>query len=176
MKQHSRLWQWAGFAVVTLLGTILHFLFDWTGGSLMVAPFSGVNESTWEHMKLLYWPLFLFGLVQWFFFRDRGNFWLIKLAQTLLGLLLIPVLFYTCNGIFGHSPDWVNISIFYLAAAGAFLLERRFFRRDRPSICYPELPLGAMLLIAIAFVAFTFFPPRIPLFQDPVTGFYGISG
>ena len=47
----------------------------------------------------------------------------------LLGLALIPVLFYTYNGVFGHSPDWVNISIFYLAAAGAFLLE------SSPHIC-----------------------------------------
>ena len=64
MKQRSILWQAAGFALVTLGGTILHFLYDWTGGSISVAPFSGVNESTWEHMKLLFWPLFLFALFQ----------------------------------------------------------------------------------------------------------------
>ena len=59
MKQRSVLWQWAGFAVATFGGTILHFLYDWTGGSILVAPLSGVNESTWEHMKLLYWPVSL---------------------------------------------------------------------------------------------------------------------
>lgn len=46
MKQRSILWQAAGFAVVTVGGTILHFLYDWTGGSILVSPFSGVNEST----------------------------------------------------------------------------------------------------------------------------------
>ena len=71
MKQRSILWQWAGFAVATFGGTILHFLYDWTGESILVAPFSGVNESIWEHMKLLFWPLFLFALVQRLFFRDQ---------------------------------------------------------------------------------------------------------
>ena len=54
MKQRSILWQAAGFAVATFGGTILHFLYDWTGGSILVSPFSGINESTWEHMKLLF--------------------------------------------------------------------------------------------------------------------------
>ena len=95
MKQRSILWQAAGFAAATFGGTILHFLYDWTGGSILVSPFSGANESTWEHMKLLYWPLFFIALIQRRFFREQENFWCIKLAQILLGLTLIPVLFYT---------------------------------------------------------------------------------
>ena len=84
MKQRSILWQAAGFAAVTLGGTILHFLYGWTGGSVLIAPFSGVNESTWEHMKLLFWPLFLFALVQRLFFKDQKNYWCVKLAEILL--------------------------------------------------------------------------------------------
>ena len=78
MKQRSVLWQWTGFAVATFGGTILHFLYDWTGGSILAAPFSGVNESTWEHMKLLFWPLFLFAVVQRLFFRDQENYWCVE--------------------------------------------------------------------------------------------------
>ena len=54
MKRSLTLWQFFGFAFTSLLGTLLHFLYEWTGKSPLVAPFSGVNESTWEHMKLLY--------------------------------------------------------------------------------------------------------------------------
>ena len=173
MKQRSILWQAAGFALVTFIGTILHFLYDWTGRSILVAPFSGVNESTWEHMKLLFWPLFLFAVFQWFFFRKEENYWYGKLAATVLGLMLIPALFYTWNGMFGKSPDWVNIAIFYVAAAGAFLLEWWVFRKGLLQCKHPQLGLGAMILIGILFTVFTFFPPQIPLFQDPVTGNFG---
>ena len=75
MKRNIHLWQLMGFAVVSLGGTLLHFLYDWTGQSVLAAPFSGVNESTWEHMKLLYVPLFLYALVQSYFFREYKNFW-----------------------------------------------------------------------------------------------------
>ena len=174
MKQRSILWQAAGFALVTLGGTILHFLYDWTGGSILVTPFSGVNESTWEHMKLLFWPLFLFALVQRLFFKDQENYWCVKLAEILLGLVLIPVLFYTYNGMFGKSPDWLNITIFYISALLVFLFEWLAFKKDRLQCKHPWLAFVTICLIGVLFVAFTFATPQIPLFQDPLTGTYGV--
>ena len=168
--RHTSFWQAAGFAFCTLLGTLLHFLHDWTGA---FAIFSGVNESTWEHMKLLFWPLLLFAIFQRFFFREE-NYWHIKLVATVLGLTLIPVLFYTYNGMFGKSPDWVNIAIFYVAAGGAFLFEWWAFRKNLLQWKHPQLALGVILLLGALFMVFTFATPKIPLFQDPVTGEFGI--
>ena len=163
-----KLWQWIGFGVVTLGGTILHFLYDWTVGSIWVAPFSGINESVWEHMKLLFWPLFLFALVQRLFFREQENFWRVKLYSILLGLLLIPVLFYTYNGAFGKSTDWLNIAIFYISAGAVFLFEHWAFQNIRRS---SRLAFAVLCLVGALFVAFTFAPPRLPLFQDPNNNF-----
>ena len=175
MKQASSLWLLAGFALTTLGGTLLHFLYDWTGGSILVAPFSGVNESTWEHMKLLFWPLFLFALIQRLFFKEQKNYWCVKLAAILLGIVLIPVLFYTYNGVFGKSPDWINIAIFYITALLVFLFEWRVFKKDWLQCKHPSLALVAICLIGTLFVVFTFAPPQIPLFQDPLTGTTGLD-
>lgn len=174
MKQRSVLWQWAGFAAVTFGGTIMHFLYDWTGRNILVAPFSGVNESTWEHMKLLFWPLFLFALIQRLFFKNQENYWCVKLAEILLGLVLIPVLFYTYNGVFGKSSDWINIAIFYISALLTFLFDWWAFRNNRLQCKHPQLAFTAICLIGVLFVVFTFIPPQIPLFQDSLTGTYGI--
>ena len=170
MRKRSILWQAAGFAAVTFAGTILHFLYDWTGGSIMVAPFSGVNESTWEHMKLLFWPLFLFALIQRLFFKEQENYWGVKLSEILLELVLIPVLFYTYNGVFGKSSDWINIAIFYITALLVFLFEWWVFKKDWLQCKHPRLALVGICLIGMLFVVFTFAPPQIPLFQDPLTG------
>ena len=114
MKRSIGLWELMGFALTSLFGTVLHFLYDLLGGAAWVAPFSGVNESTWEHMKLLFWPMFLFAVAESLFVREREDFWCIKARGTLLGLLLIPVLFYTYNGVIGPSPDPINIAIFFI--------------------------------------------------------------
>ena len=178
MKERDiKLWQFAGFGIVCLGGTLLHFLYDLSSGSPLVAPFSGVNESTWEHMKLLFYPLFLFAIVEWFFLREEyPNFWCVKLRGTLLGLVLIPVIFYTYNGAFGKSPDWVNISIFFICAGIVFLWETRAFTRGNIPCKSPKLAFFALCAVAVLFVIFTYSPPQIPLFLDPLTNTYGYQG
>lgn len=173
MKRSTGLWQLMGFAVTALGGTLLHFLYNWLGEAVWIAPFSGVNESTWEHMKLLFWPMFIFAIAQRFYFRDRDDFWCIKLKGILLGLLLIPVIFYTYNGTIGKSPDWINIAIFFISAAVVYIYETRQF--NNKSICKNEkLALACLILIGILFVLFTFITPEIGIFRDPLTGAYGI--
>ena len=174
MDRSVRLWQLFGFGVTALGGTLLHFLYDWLGGALWVAPLSGVNESTWEHMKLLFWPMLVFAVVQSFFFRDRSDFWCVKLRGILLGLTLIPVLFYTYNGVVGKSPDWLNITIFFVSAAAVYLYETRLLERGTVVCKRPKLAVAALLGIALLFVVFTFLTPEIGVFRDPLTGTYGI--
>lgn len=174
MKRSIGLWQLMGFAITALGGTLLHFLYDWTNQAIWVAPFSGVNESTWEHMKLLFWPMFLYAIVQRFFFRDQENFWCVKLRGAILGLSLIPVLFYTYNGAIDKSPDWLNIAIFFVSAAIAYIYEQRLFNTDKVSCKFSKLALVALCVIAALFVIFTFITPQIGIFKDPLTCTYGI--
>ena len=174
MKRSIGLWQLMGFAVTSLAGTLLHFLYEWLGEATWIAPFSGVNESTWEHMKLLFWPMLLFAVVQSFFFRDRGDFWCVKQKGVLLGLALIPILFYTYNGVIGKSPDWINIVIFFLSAAMAYLFETRQFNNQTTPCRSPKLAISVLCIIALLFGIFTFSTPEIGIFKDPLTGSYGI--
>ena len=175
MKRDISLWQLGGFSFTALAGTLLHFLYDLTGESVLAAPFSGVNESTWEHMKLLYFPLLIFALIQSRFFKEHKDFWCIKLIGTVIGLAFIPMLFYTYNGAVGKSPDWLNIAIFFIAAGAAYTYELYAERRGK----LPRISArGAALIlfaVAIAFVIFTFITPPLEIFKDPTDGSYGIS-
>ena len=168
MKRSVGLWQLMGFAVTSLGGTVLHFLYEWLGEAIWVAPFSGVNESTWEHMKILFFPMLIFACIQsGFFKKDYPNFWWVKLLGITLGTILIPVLFYTLNGAFGKTPSWVNIALFFLSAICAYFVEWLAFRKQGAAGKASFIPIIILLLIAAAFVFFTFAPPKLPLFQDP---------
>ena len=175
MKKSMGLWQLVGFATTSLFGTILHFLYDWLGNSWWIAPFSGVNESTWEHMKLLFWPTFIFALLQSFFFKERNDFWCIKLRGILLGLTLIPIIFYTYNGVIGKSPDWVNIAIFFISALLVYVYEGRLYKSQKLHCKSKKIAIATLCLIAFLFVLFTFVTPRIGIFKDPLNGSFGIS-
>lgn len=176
MKQSISCWQVAGFLFTSILGTFLHFLFDLSGQSALAALVSAVNESIWEHMKLIYYPMFLFALIEfWFWGKDNKQFWCIKLVGILLGLALIPVLYYTYTGISGVSVDWLNITIFFLAAGVSFWLETKLFLGEHTCRLPSQAAFFLICIIGAVFTALTFFTPKIPFFKDPITGSYGFQ-
>lgn len=177
MKHSLSSWQKIGFIFTSISGVLFHFLFDWTGGSILVAPFSAVNESIWEHMKLLFFPMFVFSLIESRYIgKEYKNFWCAKLVGISIGIALIPVLYYTVKGIFGASPDWFNITIFFIAAAVSYFIETKLLSKDLIKCQSPATALLVLWLLAFTFVLLTFFPPHIPLFKDPLTRTYGYFG
>lgn len=175
MKKSLKLWQIVGFVFTGIWGVLLHFLYDWTNKSVIAAPFSAVNESIWEHMKLLFFPMFVFALIEYGFIgRDYNNFWCAKLIGTVIGLLLIPIIYYSYTGIFGINADWFNIVIFFIAAAAAYFIENVLLINGIGACGRPFVPFVILCVIAAVFVIFTFVQPQIPLFRDPTTGGYGM--
>lgn len=175
MRKRLFHWELAGFLFVGAAGTLLHFLYKWSGNNVFAAIISSVNESAGEHMKLLYVPLFLFSVVQ-ICLMGRGypNFLAVRAISALAAVALIPVLFYTYSGILGRMVSWVNIAIFFLADLAGFVMDYRLLRSGRFSSPWQQLT-GLLVLWALAFffVWCTFRPPMLGLWQDPVTGQYG---
>ena len=172
MKRRLLIWELAGFLWTGAVGTLLHFLYDWSGKSTWAAPVSPVNESVWEHMKLLFVPLFLFTLVQLCFMgRTESNLLAVRSVSALTGLALIPVLYYTYTGALGLHLLWADIVIFFLADLVLFWLDYRLLSRGRCFAGWQQL-LGAAALWALAFcfVWCTFRPPALPMWQSPETG------
>lgn len=96
-------WQAAGAIFIISLGSALHFLFSWLGGWTPVALLAAVNESVWEHLKLVFWPGLIFSLISFPFLKKRtGNFWPAEIAGLLSMPAAILVFFYAYKIVF-HS-------------------------------------------------------------------------
>jgi len=174
MKRSIPGWQLAGFLFTSVFGTFLHFLFELTGGSTAAALFSAVNESIWEHIKLIYYPMLIFSLLEYGVWgKERTDFWCIKLRGMMLALVLIPSLYYTYTGALGISASWFNVTIFFLTAAAVFCRETKQLQEGRACRLPEWAAAGLLFALGGLFLYFTFAPPRIPLFRDPVTGTYG---
>ena len=91
-----------------------------------------------------------------------------------LGLILIPLLFYTYNGVIGRSPDWLNIAIFFITAAVVYIYEVRLYNKENLRCRSPKAAVAVLCVIAFLFVLFTFRTPEIAIFKDPLTSTYGI--
>ena len=73
-NRHLKTYAILGFIFVAALGTLLHFTFEWSNQNRIVAFFSAVNESMWEHLKLLvfpfHWPLMKALIRSWTLFSE----------------------------------------------------------------------------------------------------------
>ncbi len=173
MNRSLYLWQIAGFLFVSIIGTLLHFTYDISSQNLAVALFSAVNESVWEHIKLFFFPVVFFALIEYFFWgKQNRHFWSIKLRGVVLGIVLNIVLYYLISGAFGISALWVDVALFYVIIAIVFLYETYMLKKPRDVKISERTALILLCVIAASFVIFTFITPQIPLFE--ATGTYGI--
>lgn len=159
-----------GFFVVGILGSLNHFLFQLSGENPLVGAFVSVNESTWEHMKLLFFPFILYVAAEWLIYgRHISGFLFSRMTGLLIALFMIPAIFYTYTGLFGRNFAIVDILIFLIADAAAFYISsRRILYEVDDGTAKTISAVIIALCLTVLFIGFTFFPPDAPLFASPV--------
>ena len=156
-----------GTIFVSILGTLLHFAYNLSGNNTLIGIFTPINESTWEHTKLLFFPMLVYSL---YLQRKKGaEYPHIRAAMNvsiLLGVFLIIALFYTYSGIIGFNTPFVDISLFFVSVIAAFFVSYKLTLSEKI-----DKYKGVLMLFVIAllfmYIIFTFFPPHIPLFISP---------
>ena len=168
MKIHQTANLTAGILFTLILGTLLHFCYDWSGHNPFAALFLPINESVWEHLKMLFFPALIYTIFEVFALsKTSARFLSARTLGMVLGMFFIVSSFYTCTGITGKHSLAMDILIFVLAVLAAFLLSR-CLEVHCPAVCLPSwLSSVILLLIVLCFFIFTTRPPALPLFQDP---------
>jgi hypothetical protein len=165
-----------GMLFITLLGGMLHFTFEWSGYNPVVGMFSAVNESVWEHLKLGFWPALLWTIIEYRQIRkDVNNFFVAKTVVAYAITAIIPAIFYSYTLFTGESIFVIDILSFIVAVIIGQYLGYRLLVHKQLSPSLEKIALAALLLLAIAFIVFTFYPPHLPPFQDPISSEYGIT-
>ena len=159
------------------LGVFFHFAFELFGEPKLLAPFLPVNESVFEHLKLIYVPyiLILMPIEYYLYGRFTKKFVTGKLIGVLIAMSFVVMEFYTIQGAFGEPNAFVNITIFCIATFLAYLVPLWLSLRadDDSSHTAKLVSLFALAVMFVFFVAFTFYPPKLPLFLDPRGAGYG---
>ena len=154
-----------GILFTAILGTVLHFTYDWSGSLPPVGLIAPVSESVWEHLKLLFFPMLIFGLFT--LGKERNPCQISAYCGGILfGVFLIPTLYYLYVMILGTNFLAADISIFYLSVIAAFLFYSHF-AANCALLPYRRIVCGAVLLLMICFFIFTYQPPSLPIFISP---------
>lgn len=156
-----------GTIFVLITGTLCHFFYSWSGNNFFIGLFCPINESTWEHMKLVFFPSLLYCAFLYLKFRKSDQKIYIALTRGILtGTFLIPVLFYTYTGVLGNNFFILDILVFIISVITGFYCFFRFqksFKMQKHGLLY----LLLLLIVFICFLIFSVFPPDIGLFIPP---------
>lgn len=164
-----------GMLIVLIAAFAFHFLYTFSGESRAVALFAPVNESVWEHVKLLFFPFALYAVVEYFLLRPSlPAFLYAKSVALLLGPLLMIAFFYTYTGILGTHSLVIDLVSTVVWVVLSFIVSYRLYMSPGSlSVYWPIFTVAAALFMLMLFI-FTFAPPKLPLFYDASGGHYGL--
>ncbi len=156
----------AAGAAIVVAGTLLHFVYGWSGRNFLVGLVGPVNESVWEHTKLLVVPVVAAGMVEAVLLRDVRRVAWATLVESILGALAIVAVFYTYTGALGTGPIlWIDITSFVLVVAGGQWLHLRVLLSSRLPVPPAMLSLPGLLALLVLYAIWTVTPPDLPVFH-----------
>ena len=167
-------WEIGGAIATIIIGSLLHFVYNWSGDSKFVAFFGAVNESTWEHLKIAFWPMLIFTIIEWFYWgKGAKNFCLASAYKLFIPPIAIIVLFYGWLLIFPDNFIW-DISIFVAAIIAGFYVSYKILTAEK-KYNYETISIIFIVLVISKFSLMTYYPIKSFLTRDPVKGGYGIE-
>lgn len=159
------------FIFISVIGVLSHFLYEWSGANHCIGYISAVNESTWEHLKIFFFPFLYLTVIEVILYRCRKlhrdmpeDYLNARLLGMLSGMTFIVVAFYVIWGISGKLIDVINISLYFVGILIALYMENRAYKR--PTVFSASAALLIISFLFLCFVLFTYHAPSLGLFYD----------
>lgn len=167
---------WNAIIVISVLGTLAHFMYEISGHNKFIALFAAVNESTWEHIKIALTPSLLWGLYDGFVYGANPNYFPAKTLSLLTIIVGIPVVFYAFRFIFKKSVLIFDILLFYVAIICSQMVFRYFIDSPPLSFIFEYLGTVGLFIIFGSYMVLTLQPFENFIFEDPISKKYGKEG
>lgn len=161
--------------IISVVGTLFHFLYELSHHNKIMALFAAVNESTWEHIKIALTPTILYSLYDGFCYGTNPNYFFAKVLSLLTIIVVIPLIFYSYTGIIKRHVLIIDILSFYIAIALSQFVFYTILKM--PALPFTINYLGAVgtFIVFGIYMTATLFPVKNFLFKDPLTKEYGIK-
>lgn len=164
-----------GIILMFIATYFLNFLYKWSGGTMLSILTSSVNESAWEHIKIFIIPYVALCSIEIIVLVPPFRSFIVAKVTGLYLMIILMITFFYCNVCFLHTLTFmldtlISISIALISHAISYILIIKFKNLYKLFDCCILL----LVVLFIFYIAFTFYPPQLELFKDPVTGTYGI--
>ena len=165
-----------GIIIICIVGTLLHFTYELSCHNKIVAIFSAVNESTWEHIKICMTPTILWFVYEVIKFGFNSNFLVAESLCLLTIIILIPILFYSYTLFTKKAILLIDVICFYITVICSRLVFNYIVNLKNIPNYFVYVSIILLLGEMIAYFCLSFRTFKIFLFKDPITSQYGLDG
>ncbi len=162
-----------GALFTTIMGIIGHYMYDLFQQNALVGLIFPVNESTWEHLKLLFFPFLFWIILSGILSTNHAVISHMDAAAIgcFSGMLAIVALFYTYSGILGFNVGFINIIVYIIGVILSFYIYYLLSISDsmNTDLSGTENLEGVLffIIMVVMFIAFTLITPRLGIFAEP---------
>lgn len=175
MKNNIKNLKLISISIILLISIISHFLYEILPNPIFSILFP-VNESIWEHMKLISTPTLIFSILKYFYLKNNNiytnNYLLSYPISIIIGIALYLIIYLPIHYIIGHN---LYISILLLIITFYIIETINYYLNNNKNIKYSNT-IGIILIIFIylIFTYLTYHPFKNNIFYDTTKKIYGI--
>lgn len=103
-----------GLLFSIIIGTLGHFLYEWSNYNIIIGFLFAKDETTWEHMKLGITPIILWTIIELFTF-NFSNLFFAKFSSIVAFSISLMFLYYGYKKIIKKNILFLDILIFYIS-------------------------------------------------------------
>lgn len=164
-----------GIFIIFAIACISHFIYDLFPNALFSLLFP-VNESIWEHMKLIATPIFIYSIIEYLIFKRKNikynNFLFSHSISIILSIVLFLILHTTIDVIYKTNMI-IDISLLFIIFIFSSYISYYFMNKN---IYIPKsIPIVIIIIIYSLFTYFTYYPLKDKIFYDTKNETYGIK-
>lgn len=155
--------------LIFLISTFVHNLYTWFSNSFTLI-FSPINESIWEHMKMIFTSYIIFAFIKYIYFKikkiDTSNIFFNELILSILNIIIFLIIYLPIYYLFGENL-FITLIMYFITI---FLIRNLNIKKD--------LNILSLIIIFIVYASFTYLsynPPKIDIFRDPTNNTYGLN-
>lgn len=166
-----------GVFIIFALCFSLHFLYD-KFPNFITSIFVPVNESIWEHMKLIFTSYLIYTVIENIIFKKKNietnNYLLQTFIVPIIGIIFYLIIFIPLYNIFGENM-FISLSLLFLIIILEQFISYKLLTYSN-NINYGNIiSIIGIILTYIIFTFLTYYPPKTSIFYDTETGEYGIT-
>ena len=158
-----------------LLGFLVHNLYNWIPNP--ITSIFPVNESLYEHMKLIYLSPIISSIILYFYFKKFKDFKVNNLlfgliTSTIFNIIIFYLLYLPLYNMYG-SIMWMTLVIYLISIVLSQYLYFLIIEMNNNT----KLNIFSsimLILIMIILTYFTYNPIKTDFFKDPTNNSYGI--